>query len=147
RFNSANGLSRVGLIRLNPDGTNDTSFAGSVIPTDGVTAILLQPDGKFLISGTSIQSGNFYYSLVRLNPDGTRDQTFTQANNTGARGKAIAVQPDGKILFSSETGLVRYNTDGTTDPSFTSAVNFPFESLAVLPDGKILAGGSFSFSY
>jgi uncharacterized delta-60 repeat protein len=66
--------------------------------------------------------------------------------------EAIAVQPDGMLLvggsFSNVSGvtcsnLVRLNPDGTVDPSFNLALtNFYVDTLAVLPDGNILAGGT-----
>src|SRR3954470_1394584 len=73
--------------------------------------------------------------------------------------RAIALQPDGKMIvagraYSSQTGddfaIARYNPDGTLDAGFGSngLVRTDFFGLtdqamgvAVLPDGKIIAGG------
>ena len=70
----------------------------------------------------------------------------------------IAVQPDGKtVIGGSFTGLGgvtgtttrnrigRLNVDGTVDPTFNPGTNGPVLAVAVQPDGKILAGGNFTF--
>ena len=50
-FSSLNGASRYNFLRLNPDGTVDSTF-GVAFGTNGtVRAILIQPDGKILIAG------------------------------------------------------------------------------------------------
>jgi uncharacterized delta-60 repeat protein len=64
-------------------------------------------------------------------------------------------QSDGKLLvgglFTSYNGttvnhLCRLNTDGTLDASFDIGTGFnnPVYSIALLPNGKILAGGGFT---
>ncbi len=75
---------------------------------------------------------------------------------------AVAVQPDGKVVAGGFTttatthrdfALARYQPDGTPDPSFGAAgrVTFDFSgvgdndwisSVALQPDGKIIAAGS-----
>jgi uncharacterized delta-60 repeat protein len=76
------------LVRYNPDGSLDPSFgAGGVVTTDlgrhdftSVQALILQPDGKILLGGTSqVHSGStftVYTVLARYNPDGRLDATF-----------------------------------------------------------------------
>src|SRR5690606_2679351 len=65
------------------------------------------------------------------------------------------VQPDGKILLGGDfdhyngtnaNKIVRMQPDGTKDETFsvTSAITQTVNALALLPDGKILAGGQFS---
>lgn len=74
--------------------------------------------------------------------------------------RAVAIQPDGKILVGGRAGvkgsndfaLVRYNPDGTPDATFGPARDGKIvtdfgagddrvDSVLILPDGKILAGG------
>ena len=70
------------LVRLNPNGTPDTSLDGdgSVITPLGTLAtgraVALQPDGKILVAGTSSIGANADFGLVRYNPDGSLDTTF-----------------------------------------------------------------------
>lgn len=69
---------------------------------------------------------------------------------------SIAVQPDGKILVggaftnyagSGKNNLVRLNNDGTVDPTWNPAGSGPghlVQDVALMPDGRILIGGSFT---
>ncbi|MFV1995722.1 MAG: choice-of-anchor D domain-containing protein, partial [Verrucomicrobiales bacterium] len=139
-FRTVNGVQRVGIARLHPDGSLDTSFDPH--PGSNVNfytyAIALQPDGKiYCISDVSGGS-----RLVRLNPDGTRDLGF---NSTITNYSAIALQSDGRILVaqSSPTALLRLETDGTLDGSFVPNASL-VETITVQADGKILIGGTFT---
>lgn len=94
------------------------------------------------------------------------DPTFFPGRvNTGIsqyydEGHAVAIQPDGKIVMAGHSiissydfSLVRYNSDGTLDTSFDGdgkvttdfnfgGVNNDFVlSVAIQPDGKIVAAG------
>ncbi|WP_460115017.1 delta-60 repeat domain-containing protein [Pseudomonas sp. H2_D02] len=72
---------RASLIRLNADGTLDTSFsddgktllARDVYPGEGYSATV-QPDGKFLMVYPQTPSSTV--AMVRLNLDGSVDQSF-----------------------------------------------------------------------
>lgn len=74
----------------------------------------------------------------------------------GGTCSAMAIQPDGKILIGGRGGedvynsgycIVRFNTNGTVDSSFgingkiITIYGGSIQSIVVLPDGKILAGG------
>jgi uncharacterized delta-60 repeat protein len=151
------------LIRLNTDGTKDTSFNIGVGFSNTVNFITIQPDGKILVGGNfrNYQGISQNY-LVRLNTDGTKDTTFnigTGFYNRMANAvnviKTIVLQSDGKILvggnfemFGSlyQDNLIRLNADGTKDTSFEIGSGFSGEiySITLQQDGKILVGGSFS---
>lgn len=86
---SFTGISEQGawlypLIRLNPDGTLDTSFQQQTAEQIGgtVATLAVQPDGRIIIGGdlTVRQSWRDLNTprryLLRLNPDGTLDPTF-----------------------------------------------------------------------
>ena len=155
------------VVRLNSNGTADTSFGASGIRSvdmgtsyEWVEAMTLQADGKVLLAGRQI--GNQPAAvLARLNTNGTLDSTF------GSGGKVtdltvggselvtgITVQADGKILLSinrDETSLAvyRYLANGTRDMAFNGGgmSNYyafrPASSNVMLlqPDGQILVGG------
>lgn len=74
----------------------------------------------------------------------------------GGTSSAMAIQPDGKILIGGRGGediynsgfcIVRFNANGSVDSSFgnngmvITLYGGSIQSLIVLPDGKILAGG------
>src|SRR5947209_1066671 len=62
------------IIRLNNDGSVDSSFTTTLVRTDGsddVRALLVQPDGKILASGPFTHfGGETRPGIVRLLPDG-----------------------------------------------------------------------------
>ncbi|MDB6057841.1 MAG: hypothetical protein JWO95_1685, partial [Verrucomicrobiales bacterium] len=156
-FTTWNGTSRTALVRLNSDGTLDTSFMSGGGPSGvfapNVAAIALQPDGKILIGGFFYSfAGHAVPSLVRMNADGSYDPSFVvPAQNIGVA--AIGVQSDGKIFvggaFSawagfSTPGIVRLMPDGTLDAAFAPTHTIPFPSLSSLyapGDGSVYIGG------
>lgn len=132
------------LIRLNANGTLDTSFAAStggklLIPIgiyhDRSHSVAVQADGKIVVAGEyTIDSYNTDFGVVRLNTDGTLDNSF--AGNGKAvvtlssgydYGNSVTIQPDGKIILAGNSlgtnnaqdfSLIRLNVDGTLDTSF-----------------------------
>ena len=157
------------LIRLNADGTLDTSFNSTgkaIVPLDGGSdygyGATLQPDGKIIVAGFSDNGGIKNYSLIRLNADGTLDTGFdgdgkllVPIHGSYDLALSVTVQPDGKILVAGYSGyydfsLIRLNTDGTLDTTFNGngkaivPVGFSLDvgrSVTVQPDGKILVAG------
>jgi uncharacterized delta-60 repeat protein len=159
------------LARYHLDGRLDTSFG-----TDGkavgdfeaaATAMVLQPDGKIILAGTSqtnIITGSDF-SVARFNPDGTPDTGF------GSGGKvftdftsmdeayAVALAADGQIVVAGSSyteprfydfAVARYNPDGSLDPSFGDGGKLTTDffrgfdnarGMAIQPDGKILVAG------
>lgn len=141
-------------------GTIDPTFnAGGAGPDAAVNTIAVQPDGKLLISGSFTSYNNVATSFTRLNADGTSDPTFQPGSGPNAEVTQVVFQPDGKMIilggFTEYDGVpkqysARINADGTLDNSFSSA-SFKWNnddinpnSLAVLPNGKIIAGGLFT---
>lgn len=169
-FSSYNGTNANGLLRLNADGTVDTSFtqswgAGAGLNMGGTARFLIiQPnDNKIIVAGTlSSYNGTSRTNILRLNTDGTLDTSF----NAGTAGTLSwpMLATDGKLLipgtFTSFNGttinrLVRLNTDGTVDTSFTPgstgasgtfSPSAPARISHVLEqtDGKLLVVGNFS---
>ena len=141
------------LIRLNSDGSLDTSFG-----TNGTLAAFLpsvsgiQKDGKLLVA--------YAARLYRLNNDGTFDMTFgeCQPGSTihypNTRMESV-IQRDGRIVTAftiaeSRFGAFRCNRDGTLDTSFgsggvvittTGSGLGVAHSIALQKDGKIVVTG------
>ena len=161
-FTTFNGSTVNYIVRLNTDGTRDTTFTtnNGTGANNLVLTVAVQPDGKILLGGTfTAFNGSTVGRIVRLNSDGTRDTTFIANTGTGASSTvaAIAVQPDGKILiggvFTTFNGatvncIVRLNSNGTRDTAFTTntgtAVIGLIEDIAVQSDGKIILVGSYT---
>lgn len=145
-----------------------TNVSGGVF--DQISALAIQPDGKIVAAGLAqLQSGpaKYGFATVRYNGDGALDETFglggiviTDFGELEDLAHAIAIQPDEKILVAGSTGrfsafasqfaMARYLPDGRLDPAFgvDGKVTTPvgdglseIKSLAVQPDGKIVAVG------
>jgi len=127
------------FLRLNVDGSEDSSFTPprfDLLISDGL--IILQPDGKILLSGFGIDSTT---RLVRLNPDGTEDTTFR--SDAPISIFAMALQTDGKVVIADDRRIVRLNANGALDSSFGASFSSDtfISTLALQPNGKILVGG------
>ncbi len=134
---------RALVIRMNTDGSLDTSFDGDglrFINTSGVWfpyGLAVQTDGKIVAAGRSSQNVTLHdITLVRLNTDGSLDNGFdgdgaviTQIPGEESEARDVLVQPDGKIVvvgasevsssFLGENPLiVRYESNGALDTSF-----------------------------
>lgn len=158
----------IGIVRFNEDGSFDSGFTPAVIAgafgggVDQVWRILIQGDGKILVGGYfGAVNGAERDGVARLNPDGSLDNTFHAPLNgsNSAFVRALALQADGRIIVSgafrsysgvSAGNIVRLQPDGTLDGGFsttsgaTGLAGDEIRALAVLPDGKILAGGQFT---
>jgi uncharacterized delta-60 repeat protein len=144
---NVNGIGGFLLVRLNNNGSIDTSFsnqgitfiAGKPDPY-GLNDIVIQSDGKIIAIGAqdfSTVIGNDDYDIVvfRFLSNGILDTSF--ANNgklvipfppcASEQAEKVSIQPDGKILIlaglpypcsSYGAVLIRLNSDGSPDNSF-----------------------------
>src|SRR5688572_22757432 len=160
------------LVRYNTDGSLDNSFDidGMVVTSIGTGddigySMVLQPDGKIIVAGSSVNGSYMDFSLARYNSNGSLDNSFdidgkvlTDFSLLDDKIFGITMQPDGKIVVAGYTdngtsldwGLARYNNDGSLDNSFSAdgrqSIYFgtSYEvaySLGIQSDGKIIVGG------
>ena len=158
-FANYNGVSRLGIARLNTNGTLDVTFtpgSGATGPDATVYAVALQPvDGRIIVGGSFTQfDGQTRSRLVRLQTNGKIDNSFNPSVSGPVR--AVLVQADGKIViggsFTNVNGtnlnyVARLNADGSVDPSFLAGLsggNNSVYALAQQVDGKLLVGGDFT---
>lgn len=160
-FTKFNGQPRNGLLRLNEDGSLDTSFnytgpgpASYLFAFSGASLLATEPDSNSLGS-----------KLCRLNDDGSPDSQFTSPTfgyvDGAAHLTAIHALPDGKIIVAGgftnvngvpRNGLARLNFNGSLDSTFDPGMAVPprywnedvISSIAPLTDGTMLVGGYFS---
>jgi len=149
-----NGFGSDGIIAQNFSITGNSVFNG----------LDIQEDGKIVAAGFST-SGFSDFLVTRYNSDGTPDDTFgnmgfvlTPISPQQDGANSILVQPDGKILAGGtarnsiyQFALARYDVNGTPDATFgtngivetaiDSSTFSRIESIALQPDGKILAAG------
>lgn len=154
-FSSYNRTARNYFMRMHMDGSLDPSFNPGTGANAGVRSILLQSDGKAILSGEFTWcNGTVRHHIARIGTDGTLDSTFDQGTGANERIFTSALQPDGKIVvggvFNAFNGMyasriARLNADGTVDSTFNSGSgpNQAVQSVAIQDDGKILLGGAF----
>jgi uncharacterized delta-60 repeat protein len=162
------------LFRFNANGTIDTTFGSKGFDTtflevasqDFANSVIVQPDGKIILSGYLWFNYGNYFALVRYNADGSLDAAFgnngiviTVSKAHYGISSAAALQSDGKIIqtgyFSlpGKTcfGLVRYNVNGSLDTAFGNrGIDSTFidtasnmsQAIAIEPDNKILVAGT-----
>ena len=163
------GSADFAFMRVNADGTLDTSFDGdgklvtqvSSTAHDIPSSIVIQPDGKIIAAGYVQQIVDSDFALVRYNANGSLDSSFGSAGIVTADiggglayGRDVVIQPDGKILAAAEAyggfALVRYNSDSSLDTTFGTSgkaltsfsVGSGPRTILVQSDGKIVVVGS-----
>jgi hypothetical protein len=141
-----------------------SAFGNGEGVTGQVLALVTQKDGKVIIGGDfSAVNGVPRQNLARLNPDGTLDAGYIPQAVEGPNGPvaALLLLPDGSVLAGGDFttagnlirgDLVKYLPDGTADAKFGDmeggvATNGSISALALLPDGSVVVGGSFSTFY
>jgi uncharacterized delta-60 repeat protein len=165
----------LALMRLDTDGVQDAGFGfdGTALTdlagrNDRAAALVVQPDGRLVVAGTSGDGSDREFVLVRYFPDGSLDGSFgaggvavTDFGATEDIAGALVLQSDGGLVVAgyrwndthmeTEFALARYRGDGTPDSNFgvggkvTTALGgtagYPV-ALAPQPDGKVvLASG------
>lgn len=160
-FTNYQGKSANRLIRLNTDGSRDSSFDIATGFNNTVIAVALQPDGKVLVGGlfTTYKGAAANY-LVRLNSDGSLDTSLNLGSGLNGSVNSILVLPDGKIIiggaFKTVNGvsrglLARLNSDGSLDGSFGAGAGFSsstssaiyFDKALLDSNGKIYVLGKY----
>jgi len=166
-YNRYNGSTANLIIRLNPNGTVDSSFntgtgftggeVRAIVPVSGSTSIYV--GGDFLG-----YSGSTCHKVIRINSNGTRDLTFNPGTSTTGNIYAIALASGSDKLYvggdftiyrgSSINRIARVNSNGTLDTSFNvgmgatrtgGVANTVFGILPVTQSaGQIYTVGSFN---
>jgi uncharacterized delta-60 repeat protein len=106
------------VVRYNTDGSLDGSFGNGGIASidfygqdDGASGMDLAPDGKIVLSGSSVKPGHIVeVAIARLNNDGTLDNSFGNAGRIlnplrdwNDNGIAVALQTDGKVVVAGNS--------------------------------------------
>ena len=143
---TVSGSSYESLVRLNSNGSIDTSFFDMSIqffPNDEVRRIIVLPDDTFVIGG-SFSVGNQSGStsqIAKFDPNGNFNPAFRMINFGGTL-RDFAVQPDGKVIVC-DLNIQRQNADGSTDPSYPVVIAGGISRMVLRPDNKLLIAGSF----
>jgi uncharacterized delta-60 repeat protein len=157
KFNSLGSGLFSCIVRLNHDGSLDSSFSTAIAYDNTIYSTALQDDGKIIVGGsfTRVQ-GAQSSGIARLEVNGARDLTF----NVGAgfdnqvtcvvvrRGYVYAGGLFGRYKGTLVHALARLKADGSLDLSFPSVFpNLVYGVSAVVfqSDGRLLAFGGDEF--
>jgi uncharacterized delta-60 repeat protein len=129
---------------------------------DTAEDIVIQPDGKIVVTGSVTDVGNYAY-VARYNTNGTLDASFNSggiATLSILELYGVALQPDGKIVAVGTNSTVngdfivaRLDTNGSLDAAFgtngITQIDFGgnpdvARDVVIQPDGKIVVVGETS---
>jgi uncharacterized delta-60 repeat protein len=142
------------LVRLNPDGTRDTSFT---FTSDGtIHAIATLPNEKILVGGSfTFINNHSRQGLGRLRADGSLDMNFNPAiiveESILTSAAALAVTKDTNILVAGEFSdgtarVVQLDASGSLMAGFNSGLRFSggVNTIIEQSDGAVLVAGAFT---
>jgi uncharacterized delta-60 repeat protein len=160
----------VVVMRLQSDGSLDSSFAGGIVVTHFAPGHFLdvgvQVDGTVVAAGFS---GGFpspdpmQVLLARYGPSGlllgVHSARYVSGSSLGEMAEGLAIQPDGRIVLAGRSGVsgaaadfavARFDSAGVLDPSFsadgmltTSFGQYEYGTdIALQPDGHIVVVGN-----
>lgn len=155
--------SQFTIVRYHSDGSLDTTFNGTgrLVPqfgsNDWAWELVVQPDGRLLVAGTTGSST----VIARYHSDGTPDTSFSGTGHVitsgVSLGNSLALQSDGSMVVAGSSysssfdfAVGRFTADGEPDATFngTGLVTTDFaggsdtsRDLLVQADGKIVVLG------
>ncbi len=173
KFDMINDTARHRIVRLNADSSVDNTFQVNTTSGSGnyfviirdVYQIRLQADGKIIVSGyfDYFLNGQMKQNFVRLNADGSIDASFNLTHPIPDFSQIIlggqnrfATYSDGKLMVGTSRsgtvgpiGPIKLTQGGDRELAFNSifqntSSSIYFDDVAILPDGKIIASGSYT---
>jgi uncharacterized delta-60 repeat protein len=162
--------------RDTPAGNVDLSFTGDGRQTtdfssasDKAAAVVVQPDGKILVAGSSSTTSVSDIAVARYHPNGSLDTSFDgdgkQTIDFGGAewATSMVLQADGKIVLAGHTSasanggdfaVARLNPNGSLDTTFSGDGKQTIDigsydqanGIAIQPDGKMVLAGYFFIS-
>lgn len=145
----------IGYLQAQP-GTIDLSFDPGAGLNSSVQSLVIQPDGKIIVSGWfTSYDGTAVNRIVRINADGSIDTGFNIGSGFNGQVNSTPVQADGKIIVGgnftyfngiARNRIARLNSDGSIDTTFNPGSGFTDDvwTTNIQADGKIIVGGFFS---
>ncbi|HEY6170114.1 MAG TPA: delta-60 repeat domain-containing protein [Verrucomicrobiae bacterium] len=105
-FIRTNSVTPSFLQRLNSDGSIDPGFAATTEIEGNAFRLLVQADGRLLLSGSFSQTnGAGPLTVVRLTASGAIDPTFNAVSATNVNLDLLSLQPDGRIFARRSSSL------------------------------------------
>jgi uncharacterized delta-60 repeat protein len=142
---TVNSTNLNSIIRLNTDGSIDTSFDPNPGSDTTISAITSEADGHLVISGNFAMIGNVVQpTIARLNPDGSLDQSFkSMTASWGTIGEtpfSLASQADNKVVIGGAFDTVNQTSHNGVARLFGDyPPKFTFVGLGA--DGNLMLSG------
>lgn len=141
------GSQTTAVVRLNADGSLDSSFNIGSGPNAQIYAVTELPDGQLLVGGyfssfDNVASGPF----ARLNLNGTVDTTFSPANIGDYPGPFLVLRNGNILAWGGQSRtLFLLNPDGSVAQSLGAVAGASEEiyAMALQPNGQALVAGGF----
>ncbi|GAB5558930.1 MAG: hypothetical protein SynsKO_05770 [Synoicihabitans sp.] len=147
-----------GILRVEADGSEDTSFQNPSLDSGVIQGVSPDPDGSLYVWGTFNEiDGHASARLARLRADGTVDTSFVASTFANSSLRELDIDPERGIYvyFASGSvavggtdtlGVVRLNRDGSVDERFNpgGGTSGQIYDGLIQPDGKLVIVGSFS---
>ena len=152
QFTSWNNLPYKNIVRLNSNGSLDTTFQPGLGPAGMIEAIHELPNGKIAIGGSFTSYNGIYCpGFCILNPDGTFDNSFSPGSGFLGTVKTICADTNNIYVGGSFTSYNGNNSPyfacishtGTWNPAFVSQFDKEVRAIKLRPDGSIMLGGLF----
>jgi uncharacterized delta-60 repeat protein len=162
-FSLVNGVVKNDIVKLNMDGSIDTSFDTGAGTENYIGKLTIQDNGKILPGETAINSfdGIRAYGMIRLNTDGSVDQTFQGPQLNGGASKSVVngdkIYVAAFITLNGRTRdyLFRLDSNGWIDAAFepipleqfgSFELNIALANDDVITDRSALNGNIFGVS-
>jgi hypothetical protein len=133
-FTTYNSVATPLIMRVNLDGTKDTTFNPGSGFNSTVRVLSIDNNGKIYAGGDfTTYSGVTVNRIVRLNTDGTRDTTFNTGTGFDNTVKTITIDSNNKVYVGGNffnysgtplNGIVKLNEDGSIDTGFNVGTGF-----------------------
>jgi uncharacterized delta-60 repeat protein len=148
-FTRVNGSSKKRVVRLNEDGSVDSTFTiGDGFNSSALKCVVLEDD-KIVIGGNfSDYDENSCSYIVKLGVNGSMDTVFS--SNFSPNGYVFEIKEDSnnKLYVGGQFNkkIVRLNSDGTIDNAFDVGTGFNsrVSSIEFQANSKLVVGGWFT---
>ncbi len=164
-------LAHTGLARYTAAGSLDSSLNGSgtlsIANLQLGDGLALQANGRILVAGNAIVTGDTHFGVMRLLADGSADGSFGSSGLATAGfttqddyGRDVTIDATGRIVVSGQSSnlvvastdfaVARFTAAGVLDTTFDGDGRFTVEffgasdsaeNVAVQTDGRIVLGG------
>lgn len=159
-FTTFNGSFTRGIVRLNTDGSIDTSFA----PVSGIASssamvrdCAVQSDGKLVVGGVFNEyDGNLTKDLVRINTDGSYDSTFVVDPNLDEYIEgiyAVAILTDNRIAVGGGSSYIKLASVAVLSATGSVSTELPADievdtilDIVAMPNGKFMTLGGYMYA-